>query len=189
MTTPREALQRAGIDVNALIGHLTSAAKAELSAVYRYTILAAHSIGFADEGLREILRDIRDEDRNHFDTLVTRICELGGRLPEDIQSFLQHEDEPKGSIFADWDNLPEALIGSVQEAAHSYSGLRHLTEAKDLRTHAMVQAIHNEKTEHVAWLREFFGLGPPGRFHRGFRGRSPSLAGLYDDEQGTRPLP
>ncbi|TMR88620.1 ferritin-like domain-containing protein [Nonomuraea basaltis] len=187
MTTPREAVERAGIDVNALIGLLSSAARAELSSVYRYTVLAAHSIGFADEGLREILRDIRAENRHHFDALVMRIHELGGSLPEQIRPFLGDGDERQDDVFAGPADPAEALIESVQQAVRTYAGLRDLTEGKDQRTAALVQAIQNEKSEHVAWLGEFFGRGPRGRFRRGFRGGSPLLARLPDTEEGTQP--
>ncbi|GII74610.1 hypothetical protein Sme01_70860 [Sphaerisporangium melleum] len=36
MISAREVVERAGVDVNTLIGRLASAAAAELSAVYRY---------------------------------------------------------------------------------------------------------------------------------------------------------
>jgi ferritin-like protein len=43
------------------------------------------------EGVRvralEIAETARIEDRNHFEALVPRIYELGGKLPEDIKVF------------------------------------------------------------------------------------------------------
>jgi len=39
------------------------------------------------EGLKEITEDARIEDRNHFEALVPRICELGGRLPDGMKEF------------------------------------------------------------------------------------------------------
>jgi hypothetical protein len=43
----------------------------------------------------------------------------------------------------------------------------------------------NEKIEHMAWMEEFLGAGPPGRFRRGFRGRSPFLARLTATPKGA----
>ncbi|WP_327586763.1 ferritin-like domain-containing protein [Nonomuraea sp. NBC_00507] len=187
MISAREVVEQAGLDVNILINRLTSAATAELSAVYRYTILTAHPLGFADEELRQILKDIRDEDRHHFDALVGRIYELDGSLPDGIRQFLEggHAAPEDGS--ADAQDPVTALIEEVRRAIHPYDGLRDLTEGKDQRTYLLAQAIRNEKIEHQAWLEEFLGTGPPGRFHRGFRGRSPFLTRLTTTPEGTEP--
>jgi ferritin-like protein len=178
MVTVREVVERAGIDVNILVDQLTCAAAAELSAVYHYTILTVHPLGFADEGLRQILKDIRDEDRHHFDAVVSRVYELGGRLPEDIRPFLESGHVPPEGLSADAPDPATALVEDVRRAVHPYVDLCDLTEGGDKRTFVLAQAIRNEKIEHAAWLEEFFGTGPPGRFHRGFRGRSPFLARL-----------
>ncbi|MDP4510535.1 ferritin-like domain-containing protein [Nonomuraea turcica] len=187
MISAREVVEQAGLDVNILIDRLTAAATAELSAVYRYTILTAHPLGFAEEELRQILKDIRDEDRRHFDALVGRIYELDGRLPEDIRQFLQgRHTPPEDSSAGTWDPVT-ALIDDVRRAAHPYGDLCGLTEGRDQRTFALAQAIRNEKVEHQAWLDEFLGTGPPGRFHRGFRGRSPFLSCLASAPEGSGP--
>ncbi|MGP3919832.1 ferritin-like domain-containing protein [Nonomuraea sp. 10N515B] len=187
MISAREVVERAGVDVNILIDRLASAAAAELSAVYRYTILTAHPLGFADEELRQILKDIRDEDRHHFDALVGRIYELDGTLPDDIRQFLKSRHEPPQDSAVDARDPVTTLIEDVRRAVHPYDGLRDLTEGKDPRTHLLAQAIRNEKIEHQAWLEEFLGSGPPGRFHRGFRGRSPLLTRLTTTPKGTEP--
>jgi ferritin-like protein len=163
MISAREVVERAGVDVNILINRLTSAARAELSAVYRYTILTAYPLGFADEELRQILKDIRDEDRHHFDALVSRIYELDGRLPDDIRQFLESRHAPPEDRAADAQDPVTTLIEDVRRAVHPYGGLRDLTEGKDQRTYLLAQAILNEKIEHQAWLEEFLGAGPPGR--------------------------
>ncbi|GAA3254929.1 ferritin-like domain-containing protein [Nonomuraea helvata] len=187
MISAREVVERAGIDVTILIDRLTSAATAELSAVYRYTILTVHPLGFADEGLHQILKDIRDEDRRHFDALVSRIHELDGRLPEDIRQFLEGGPARPEDSSADAEDPVTALVEEVRRAVHPYGGLCDLTVSRDQRTYLLARAIHNEKIEHVAWLEEFQGTGPPGRFHRGFRGRSPFLARLPAAPEGTEP--
>lgn len=172
MSTPREVVARAGIDVDVLIDKLTLAARAELAVAYRYTILSVQAFGLADAGLREILQDVRDEDRRHFDALLTRIFELGGRLPEDLQELTA--DLPSHDEL----DLLTSLITIEQQATETYADLCILTAGRDPRTDAMVEAIGNEEIEHEAWFREFSGAAPPGRFHRGFRGGSPFLSRL-----------
>ncbi|MFC5827235.1 ferritin-like domain-containing protein [Nonomuraea insulae] len=187
MISAREVVERAGVDVNILIDRLTSAAAVELSTVYRYTILTAHPLGFADKELRQILKDIRDEDRRHFDALVSRIYELDGRLPDDIRRFLEgRHAQPEDSAAGAQDPVT-TLIEDIRRAVHPYDGLCDLTEGRDQRTHLLAQAIRNEKIEHQAWLGEFLGTGPPGRFHRGFRGRSPFLIHLPITHEETEP--
>lgn len=187
MISAREAVERAGLDVNLLINRLASAATAELSAVYRYTILTVHQLGFADEDLRQILEDIRDEDRHQFDALVGRIYELDGRLPEDIRQFLEGSHARPEDSTADVPDPVTTLIEDVRRAVHPYDDLCDLTEGRDQRTYLLGQAIRNEKIEHLVWLEEFLGTGPPGRFRRGFRGRSPFLARLATAPEGAEP--
>jgi ferritin-like protein len=187
MISAREVVARAGIDVNILIDRLTSAAAAELSAVYRYTILTVHPLGFADEELQQILKDVRDEDRHHFHALVNRIYELDGRLPEDIRRFLEDgRAQPEDGTGHAQDPV-SALIEDLRRAVHPYGDLCHLAEGRDQRTYLLAQAIRNEKTEHMAWVEEFLGTGSPGRFRRGFRGRSPFLARLTATPKGPEP--
>jgi ferritin-like protein len=187
MISAREVVERAGVDVNLLIDRLSSAAGAELSSVYRYTILTVYPLGFADEALQQILKDIRDEDRHHFDALVGRIYELNGRLPEDIRQFLEGRHARLEDSAADARDPVTALIEDVRRAVHPYSDLCELTEGRDQRTYLLARAIREEKIEHMAWLEEFLGTGSPGRFHRGFRGRSPFLARLATISEKTEP--
>lgn len=187
MISARQVVERTGLDVNILLDRLTSAATAELSAVYRYTILTVHPLGFADEELRQILKDIRDEDRHQFDALVSRIYELDGSLPEDIRQFLESRHALPEDSAADAHDPVTTLIEDVRRAVHPYDGLCNLTEGRDQRTYLLAHAIRNEKIEHKAWLKEFLGTGPPGRFHRGFRGRSPFLTRLTSTPEGTEP--
>jgi ferritin-like protein len=79
----RETVEQAGVDVDKLLQLLISNAAAELTTFYYYTILRINLIGLEGEGLKEIAEDARIEDRNHFEALVPRIYELGGKLPDD----------------------------------------------------------------------------------------------------------
>lgn len=170
MNTPREAVERTGLDADVLIGQLTRAAQAELALAYRYTILSLPAFALVDKELREVLHDIRTEDRHHLEALLTRIAELGGRIDEDVRDFaagLPTQEPFTGT---------EHLIAAEHRAVETYTALCALTAARDQRTHALVEAIRSEELEHEAWLRELHGTGPSGRFHRGFRGHSPTWA-------------
>jgi ferritin-like protein len=74
-------VERAGVNVNQLLDLLVKNAAAELTTYYYYTILRTNLIGLDGEGIKEIAEVARIEDRNHFEALVPRIYELGGKLP------------------------------------------------------------------------------------------------------------
>ena len=86
-TVGRELVERAGINVETLLDLLVRNASAELTTFYYYTILRVNLIGLEGEGLKQIAEDARIEDRNHFEALVPRIYELGGKLPDDMVEF------------------------------------------------------------------------------------------------------
>jgi ferritin-like protein len=86
-TVAVELVEKAGINVETLLNLLISNASAELTTFYYYTILRVNLIGLEGEGLKQIAEDARIEDRNHFEALVPRIYELGGKLPEDMVEF------------------------------------------------------------------------------------------------------
>src|ERR1700751_3561634 len=83
----REMVERAGVNVDKLLDMLVRNASAELTTFYYYTILRVNLIGLEGEGLKEITEDARIEDRNHFEALVPRIYDLGGRLPDNMNAF------------------------------------------------------------------------------------------------------
>ena len=70
--------EQAGVNVDVLLDKLLRAAGAEFTTFHYYTILRVNAIGFDGEGLKEIIEDVRIEDRNHFEALTPRIYELGG---------------------------------------------------------------------------------------------------------------
>src|SRR5260370_4893861 len=83
----RQVVEQAGVDVNVLLDKLVRAAGAEFTTFYYYTILRVNSIGFDDEGMKEIIEDARIEDRNHCEALTPRIYDLGAALPPHIRQF------------------------------------------------------------------------------------------------------
>jgi ferritin-like protein len=74
--SPRNS-QKAGVDLNKLPESLVKNAAAELTTFYYYTILRVNLISLEGEGLKDVTVDARIEDRNHFEALAPRICELG----------------------------------------------------------------------------------------------------------------
>src|SRR5260370_3587717 len=110
-----EVVQKAGIDVDKLLDMLLRNASAELTTFYYYTILRVNLIGLDGEGLKEITEDARIEDRNHFEALVPRIYELGGRLPDSMNSFHDISACPPASLPAnprDIQAMLKVLVGA-----------------------------------------------------------------------------
>ncbi len=209
----REMVERAGIDVDVLIGKLVAAAGAEFTTFYYYTILRVNAIGLEGEGMKEIIEDARIEDRNHFEALVPRIYELGGKLPDDIRSFADQAGCPDAY-------LPDTLGGAVGErrarssetemgaypssggeaikdlltvlveaercAIRTYTDLCNYTAGKDHRTYELSLAILNEEIEHESWFSEFLGEGPSGHFRRGAPGHSPYVSRFMSAEVGRQ---
>jgi len=87
----REMVEKAGVDVDQLLKLLVKNAAAELTTFYYYTILRVNLIGLEGEGIKEIAETARIEDRNHFEALVPRIYELGGKLPDRWQFLTPFE--------------------------------------------------------------------------------------------------
>ena len=83
----REMVVKSGVNVDELVDLLVRNAAAELTTFYYYTILRCNPIGLEGEGIKQIAETARIEDRNHFEALVPRIYELGGKLPDDMKVF------------------------------------------------------------------------------------------------------
>ena len=165
----REVVERAGIDVDALLEILVANAAAELTTFYYYTVLRANLIGLEGEGIKEIAEAARIEDRNHFEALVPRIYELGGKLPEDMKEVHDLSACPPAKLPADPTDVKAMLTVLVEAercAVRGYSQVCSMTAGKDHRTYALALAILNEEIEHESWFSEFLGEGPSGHFMR-----------------------
>ncbi len=165
----REMVQKAGVDVDKLVELLVKNAAAELTTYYYYTILRVNLIGMEGEGLKEITEDARIEDRNHFEALVPRIYELGGKLPGDMKAFHDISACPPASLPKDPTDIKamlDVLVKAERCAVSGYSHICNLTAGKDHRTYDLSLAILHEEIEHEAWFAEFLGEGPSGHFHR-----------------------
>lgn len=165
----QEMVKKAGIDLDKLLDLLVRNASAELTTYYYYTILRVNLIGLDGEGLKEITEDARIEDRNHFEALVPRIYELGGKLPGDMKNFHDISACPPASLPKDPTDtkaMLEVLVKAERCAIGGYTNICNLTAGKDHRTYDLSLAILHEEIEHEAWFSEFLGEGPSGHFHR-----------------------
>jgi len=175
----RKLVEKAGIDVEKLLELLVKNAAAELTTYYYYTILRSNLIGFDGEGLKAVAEDARIEDRNHFEALVPRIYELGGKLPENMKTFHDLSACPPAQLPkdpTDVKKIVEVLLHAEQCAVRGYTEICNMTAGKDHRTYDLALAILNEEIEHEAWFTEFLGRGPSGHFRRPAGTNSPFVS-------------
>ena len=165
----REMVEKAGVNVDQLVELLVKNAAAELTTFYYYTILRVNLIGLEGEGIKEIAETARIEDRNHFEALVPRIYELGGKLPGDMKEFHDLSACPPASLpknVQDVQAILKVLVEAERCAVRGYTHICNMTAGKDHRTYDLSLAILNEEVEHESWFSEFLGEGPSGHFMR-----------------------
>ena len=165
----REVVERAGVNVDQLLELLVKNASAEITTFYYYTILRVNLIGLQGEGVKEIAETARIEDRNHFEALVPRIYELGGKLPSDMKEFHDISACPPAGLPASPENVMDilkVLVEAERCAVRGYTQICNMTAGKDHRTYDLALAILNEEIEHESWFSEFIGEGPSGHFMR-----------------------
>jgi ferritin-like protein len=186
-TVGRELVEKSGINVETLLDLLVRNASAELTTFYYYTILRVNLIGLEGEGLKQIAEDARIEDRNHFEALVPRIYELGGKLPDDMVEFHNISACPPAKLPAnprDINAMLEVLLKAEQCAVRGYTRVCDMTVGKDHRTYDLALAILHEEIEHEAWFSEFLGHGPSGHYSREGRPNSPYVGKFLNSGQG-----
>ncbi len=165
----RLMVEKAGIDVDELLELLIKNAAAELTTYYYYTILRTNLIGLEGEGLKQIAEEARIEDRNHFEALIPRIYELGGKLPNDMKVFHDMSACPPALLPEDPTDVKailKVLVAAERCAVRGYTHICNLTAGKDHRTYELALAILNEEIQHESWFSEFLGEGPSGHFSR-----------------------
>ncbi len=176
----REMVEKTGVNVDQLVELLVKNAAAELTTFYYYTILRVNLIGLEGEGIKEIAETARIEDRNHFEALVPRIYELGGKLPEDMKVFHDISACPPARLPQnprDIKAMLTVLVEAERCAVRGYTHICNLTAGKDHRTYDLSLAILNEEVEHEAWFSEFLGEGPSGHYLR--RGETSPWVGKF----------
>lgn len=165
----REMVEKAGINVDDLLALLVKNAAAELTTFYYYTILRVNLIGLEGEGVKEIAETARIEDRNHFEALVPRIYELGGKLPENMNAFHDISGCPPAALPEDPTDVMailNVLVEAERCAVRAYTEICNLTAGKDHRTYDLSLSILHEEIQHESWFSEFLGEGPSGHFLR-----------------------
>jgi ferritin-like protein len=173
-------VEKAGVNVDELLELLIKNAAAELTTFYYYTILRVNLIGLEGEGIKEIAETARIEDRNHFEALVPRIYELGGKLPGDMKVFHDLSACSPANLPKDPTDIKAMLTVLVEAercAVRGYTHICNFTAGKDHRTYELALAILNEEIEHESWFSEFLGEGPSGHFMR--RGETSPFVGKF----------
>jgi len=165
----RKMVEDAGVDVDHLLDLLVKNAAAELTTFYYYTILRVNLTGLDGETVKEIAETARIEDRNHFEALVPRIYELGGKLPGSMVDFHNVSGCPPAGLPpnpADTLAMLKVLVEAERCAVRQYTHICNLTAGKDHRTYDLALSILHEEVEHESWFSEFMGEGPSGHFLR-----------------------
>ncbi|MCE5298027.1 MAG: DNA protection protein DPS [Methanoregulaceae archaeon] len=165
----QEMVKKAGVNIDELIDLLVKNAGAELTTYYYYTILRFNLIDLEGEGVKEIAETARVEDRNHFEALVPRIYELGGKLPESMVDFHNLSACPPAKLPKnpkDVKAILKVLVEAERCAVRGYTHICNITAGKDHRTYDLALSILNEEIEHESWFSEFLGEGPSGHFLR-----------------------
>lgn len=174
-----ESIRERGLDPEELREKLIDAIGAEFTTYYYYTNLRMHLAGHED--YKEITEDARLEDRAHFELVMPRVYELGGRLPNDIRDFADRASCPDAELPANptAENVLEVLLEAERCAIRTWSEVCDMTEGKDPRTYDMAQRILQEEIEHEAWFIELLSMerdgeiNPAGHFIRGEPGDAP----------------
>jgi len=133
----REMVEKSGVNVDQLVELLVKNASAELTTFYYYTILRVNLIGLEGEGIKEIAEVARIEDRNHFEALVPRIYELGGKLPGNMKDFHDVSACPPAGLPKDPTrsvDMLKVLVEAERCAVRGYTHICNLTAGKDHRT-------------------------------------------------------
>jgi len=164
----REVVEKAGVNADKLLELLVKNAAAELTTYYYYTILRANLIGLEEETLKEIAEIARIEDRNHFEALVPRIYELGGKLLDDMKKFYDISACPPAKLPENpsVQEILKVLVEAERCTVRGYTQICNMTAGKDHRTYDLALAILNKEIEHKSWFSEFLGEGSSGHFMR-----------------------
>ncbi len=163
-----EIVKQSGVDVDKLLELLIKNCASEFSTYYHYTVLRSNLIGNEGETLKEIAEMARIEDRNHFEALVPRIYELGGKLPDCMCEFYELASCSPAHLPANptTEEILKVLVDSERCAMAGYNEICNMTAGKDHRTYDLALAILHEETQHEAWFSEFLNEGPSGHFNR-----------------------
>ena len=169
-------LEQSGINIKELISALVNNASVEFTAYYYFTNLRAHCTGMEGEALKGVIEDARLEDLSHFESCLSRIYELGGKLPIDALDFIKMS----GCEFlqlppnpTDIEAILEKCLKAEQGAIVNWNKVCKMTYGKDPATYDVAKDILKEEIEHEAWFLELLYSRPSGHMRRKFSGERP----------------
>jgi hypothetical protein len=135
----------------------------------RISVLAydrAISSGLLTPRLERVMRRFGDHEREHVDTLVTALTDLGGSVP--VQPTAEDVDrvaEGIGALRSQADVLDVAIELELAAIAAYHDAARRLVDGKLLQTGASIMAA---EAQHLVVLREAAGRAPvPNAFENG----------------------
>ncbi len=169
-------LEQNGINIKELINALVYNASVEFTAYYYFTNLRAHCTGMDGESVKGVIEDARLEDLSHFESCLSRIYELGGKLPLDAQTFIKMS----GCEFLQLPTNPtdtkailEKCLKAEQGAIVNWNKVCMMTQGKDPATYDVAKDILREEIEHEAWFLELLYGRPSGHMRRKYPGERP----------------
>ncbi|MEX0764481.1 MAG: DNA protection during starvation protein [Nitrosopumilaceae archaeon] len=169
-------LKQNGINVDELVKQLVINASVEFAAYYYFTNLRMHCTGVEGEGIKGVVEDARLEDLSHFESILSRIYELGGSLPNDAQEFIRMSGceflqlPPKRT---DIKEIMKKCLKAEQGAIVNWNKVCNMTYGKDPATYDVAKDILREEIEHEAWFLELLYGRPSAHMRRKFPGERP----------------
>ena len=169
-------LKQNGVDVEELVKQLVINASVEFAAYYYFTNLRMHCTGLDGEGVKGVVEDARLEDLSHFESILSRIYELGGSLPNDAQEFIRMSGCEFLQLPPNRTDLKEIMkkcLKAEQGAIVNWNKVCNMTYGKDPATYDVAKDILREEIEHEAWFLELLYGRPSAHMRRKYPGERP----------------
>lgn len=169
-------LKQNGVNVDELIKQLVINASVEFAAYYYFTNLRMHCTGIEGEGVKGVVEDARLEDLSHFESILSRIYELGGSLPNDAQEFIRMSGCEFLQLPPNKTDLIEIMkkcLKAEQGAIVNWNKICNMTYGKDPATYDVAKDILREEIEHEAWFLELLYGRPSAHMRRKYPGERP----------------
>jgi len=169
-------LKQNGVNVDELIKQLVINASVEFAAYYYFTNLRMHCTGVEGEGVKGVVEDARLEDLSHFESILSRIYELGGSLPNDAQEFVRMSGCEFLQLPPNKTDLKEIMkkcLKAEQGAIVNWNKICNMTYGKDPATYDVAKDILREEIEHEAWFLELLYGRPSAHMRRRYPGERP----------------
>ena len=169
-------LKQNGVNVDELIKQLVINASVEFAAYYYFTNLRMHCVGIEGEGVKGVVEDARLEDLSHFESILSRIYELGGSLPNDAQEFVRMSGCEFLQLPPNKTDLKEIMkkcLKAEQGAIVNWNKICNMTYGKDPATYDVAKDILREEIEHEAWFLELLYGRPSAHMRRRYPGERP----------------